>query len=158
MAKTRKIGQNQDHGGNELRNFVLWLRTTAQLGAALVKNGMMAFDSTTQKVVVLSDDTLHEVLYKETQIEKTLSFTIASTDDRNLLWLSISAGGTVTIDTLPDDFYCEFYNAGAAPVSFVAGTATVNFPDGYILEQNKICTVMKRNSNAQIYVKGELTS
>lgn len=46
---TKKVDLHQDFSGNQLKNFVVWLRTTAQMAAALVSEGMMAWDSTLKR-------------------------------------------------------------------------------------------------------------
>lgn len=151
------IDLDVDHGGNELRNFVLWLLTTAQTITKLIKTGHVGYDTQKDRLVVKTSTGLKELAFRESQSEKSASFTLDSTYDRAEVFIASASAVTITVDTLPDGFQCQFYNIGPAPVNFVAGTATINTPDGYILNQDKVSTVIKRTLTSQVYIKGELT-
>jgi len=159
MANIKYIGQDVDHDGNAVRNFVLWLLTTANVALKVIKEGMIAFD-TQRNVVVIHDGTsVRDLVYKETQEEVTDDYTPQSSDYRGLVIINKGTAVTITVDDIDiDGYYCELFNVGAGPVTISAGTATVNFPDGSILETNKVCTIFKRDSNGEYYVKGELTT
>ena len=158
MAKPKYIGQNQDHDGNELRNFVLWLLTTAQTITKLIKTGHIGYDTQKDKVVVKTSTDLKELAFRESQIEKTSSFTVDSTYDRAEVFISSATPVTVTVNAVSNDFQCQFINIGAGSATFSAGTGTLSTPDGTILAQNKVSTLIKRNASGTIYLKGELTS
>jgi hypothetical protein len=158
-ATPNKVGRSQDYDGNILMNWVLWVLTSIQSTALLVKTGMMAYDSDKDKVVVKTSTAVRELLFREQEIEQDLGFDVLPSDDRKLNWITTTEGLNVTINNdLPDGFYSEYYNCGPGTVSFYAGTlTTVNFPDGYVLAADKICTVFKR-ANGTVYLKGELTT
>lgn len=158
MAKPKYIGQNEDHDGNEIRNFVLWLLTSAQALLKTFKVGQVYFDTDKEKVCVKVTDEVRELVYKEQQKEITSAYTILAADDRKLIWITSNTGFEITVNELPDDFYCEFYNAGSGSINFISGTATTNFPEGYILAPDKYCTILKRNSTETVYLIGNLTS
>lgn len=156
MAKEKNIGQNTNHDGNEIRNFVLWLMTTIQSAAKLLKVGQLGFDTQKEVVLVKTTSEIRELVYREKQKEVGANYTILPADDRSLIFLT--AGVTITIDnTLPDGFYCEICSL-VGPSEFHSGTATVNYPNGYILGSNKVATLLKRNSNSNYYLFGELES
>lgn len=164
MPEPKNIGFDTDHRGHIISNFVLWPISTVNSLIKLLKAGHIAFD-TDKKVPIVrttatdTEDAIREINLRELEREVTDDYTIIPADDRRTIWASSSTGLNVTVDdTLPDGFYTEIYNAGAGAVNVLAGTATVNFPDGYILQQNKICTIFKRRSNGEFYVKGELTT
>ena len=158
MAKISYVALNEDHDGLEIRNFKLWLMTTAQSVVRLVASGLIGFDTDKQKVVVYADGAVKELTFLEDQKEITDDYTILTSDNRACVFINTGIGKEITIDTLPDDFYCELFNVGINSVTIAAGTATVQFPDGYILEAGKYCTLLVRNSTGVVYVKGELTS
>ena len=85
------------------------------------------------------------------------TYTILDTDNKSTVFLSSSTDITVTIDTLTTpNFECNFYNLGSTTASFQDGTATVGYPDGTKLEQDKVAA-LTRVMGTDIYkLKGEL--
>ena len=85
------------------------------------------------------------------------TYTILDTDNKSTIFLSSSTDITVTIDTLTTpNFECNFYNLGSTTASFQDGTATVGYPDGVNLEQDKVAA-LTRVMGTDIYkLKGEL--
>ena len=158
MAKTKYIGQHENHDGLEIRNFLLWLLTTAQVVAKVITTGHIAFNTTKDRVVVKTSDAVRELAYIEQQHEVNANVTIDDTYDRSEVFISSSTPVTITVNTVSDDFQCQFFNIGAGSATFTAGTATLSTPDGTILAQNKVSTLIKRNLNSTVYLKGELTS
>jgi len=51
----------------------------------------------------------------------------------------------------------EFANVGTANLNFVAGTGTLNAPQGVVLEPDRICSLVKRTSDGEYWLFGELT-
>jgi hypothetical protein len=87
----------------------------------------------------------------------TGDYTVLSGDNNYTIWLLTSTGTTVTVDDdLPDNFECSFYNNGAGDVWFTGGTATLSAPSGNNLAQDNVCTIIKRESNNDYKLKGEL--
>ena len=87
-------------------------------------------------------------------------YTLTSLDNNSTIWLSATTGTTGTTitvdDTLPDNFECSFYNDGPQDWDFSGGTGTLSIPDGNILIQDKVCTIIKKGSNNDYKLKGEL--
>ena len=84
---------------------------------------------------------------------------LTSADTGYLIWCNSAATITITInDDLGQAFFCEFYNKSVGQVVFVSGTATVKYPDGTKLEEDKVCTLLKVLNTNEHKLKGELTT
>ena len=97
---------------------------------------------------------------EDTNLQSFISsstYTILDVDNKSTIFLSSSTDITVTIDTLTtSNFECNFYNLGSTTASFQDGTATVGYPDGTKLEQDKVAA-LTRVMGTDIYkLKGEL--
>ena len=87
----------------------------------------------------------------------TASYPIVSADNNYTIIFQPTAPITITVNNnLIDKFTCDFYNDSAFDVTFVAGTATLNMPDGTILEQDKVCALIKVMATNNYKLKGEL--
>jgi len=75
----------------------------------------------------------------------------------NTIFFENPTGCTVTVDNdLPQYFEVGFYNLGAGDVVFTGGTATLGYPDGDTLVQDRVCTLIKVLDENRYRVKGEL--
>ena len=87
----------------------------------------------------------------------TASYAITDADNMCTIFLNSATAITVTINTLTTaNFECDFYNLGAGAVTFVNGTATVGYPDGTILNTDKVCALIRFMATTTYKLKGEL--
>jgi hypothetical protein len=85
----------------------------------------------------------------------TAVYTVLLTDNGRTKILNSATDTTITIDaTLLTNFSCSFSNLGAGLVTFVNGTSTGTFPDGTVLVQDSLCTLLVLEGNYRL--KGEL--
>jgi hypothetical protein len=84
-------------------------------------------------------------------------YAIADSDNNYTIFFNSATPITVTINTLTkENFSCDFYNLGAGAVTFVNGTATVGYPDGTILNTDKVCALIRFMATTTYKLKGEL--
>ena len=83
------------------------------------------------------------------------TYTIPLTADttNSIIVFDDAADTTVTIDA-GLSIGCSFYNKGAGLVTFVYGTGVGTFPDGTILTQDSICSLLVITGDYRL--KGEL--
>lgn len=87
----------------------------------------------------------------------TANYAIIDTDNNYTIFFNSATPITITTNTLTTaNFECDFYNLGVGAVTFVNGTATVGYPDGTVLEQNKVCALIKFMATTTYKLKGEL--
>lgn len=149
------IDRNLNLGGNQLKNFVIWLRTTAQMATSLLSTGAAAYDTDKDMVSVKTSGDIRDLQFAEKQIVATTD--IVLTDDYNgALVFTEQACSSVDVSTgLADGFTCQFMNGTDTEVEFSC-SGTLNAFDGTTLGQGKYCTVFKRNDGDSYYLKGEL--
>lgn len=131
----------------------------------ILKNGTVRADSLTIALID-ADPTGKMLVTKEylstgsgggnLQKEISTTYTMATGDDRYTIFLNGTF--TITVDLgLGDNFECDFINVGAGNITFAQGTVTTwNAPDGLVLYPNKVCALIKRLSNEDVWLKGEL--
>jgi len=91
------------------------------------------------------------------QKEVLTNYPIVDADNEYTIFFNSATPITVTINTLTkDNFSCDFYNLGAGAVTFVNGTATVGYPDGTILNTDKVCALIRFMATTTYKLKGEL--
>ena len=90
--------------------------------------------------------------------EITSSYTLAPEDNGMTIWIASTGNIGITVPTgLPDNFECEFINTVNFDVTFVQGVGNLLIsPDGTVLKQNRVATVLKRMTQEQYWLKGEL--
>ncbi len=85
------------------------------------------------------------------------TYTMLTGDNNYTIFFNRGTAIAVTVDNdLVNNFECDFYNLGVGDVTFSAGTATLGFPDGNVLEQNKVAALIKVQSTNNYKLKGEL--
>lgn len=85
------------------------------------------------------------------------TYTVVAGDSKYTIFLNKATAFNVTIDTIAvANFECDFINIGAGTVTFVDGTANLNYPDGLVLAPNRVCALMKFLNNNEYWLKGEL--
>jgi hypothetical protein len=87
----------------------------------------------------------------------TSTYLIIEADDKYTIFFNSPTAITVTVNSLvQENLEVDFYNLGAGAVTFVAGTAALDFPDGSVLIQNKVCALIKFMATNIYKLKGEL--
>lgn len=149
------IDRNVNFGGNQLKNFVLWLRTTAQAAANLLITGAMAYDTDKDVVSVKTSGDIRDLQYAEKQIVATTDIVLMDAYNGALVFTE-QACMNVTISTgLADGFTCQFMNGTDQEVEFSCDGSLTAY-DGTTLGLGKYCTVFKRNDDDSYYLKGEM--
>lgn len=91
------------------------------------------------------------------QKQVVVSYPIVDSDNNYTIFFNSATAITVTINTLTTaNFSCDFYNLGAGAVTFVNGTATVGYPDGTVLNTDKVCSLIRFMATTTYKLKGEL--
>lgn len=91
------------------------------------------------------------------QKEVTGIYTVIDSDHKKTIFLEDTINRNITVNTVTiSGFTTEFINVGTSTYTFIAGTGTLNNPDGTKLLPNRICTLFKRNSDSEFWLKGEL--
>ncbi len=104
--------------------------------------------------MLMADGTVLEIT---PQKEVTANYSIVDGDNKYTIFLNSATAITVTINTLTTaNFECDFYNLGVGAVTFVNGTATVGYPDGTILNTDKVCALIRVMATTTYKLKGEL--
>ena len=105
--------------------------------------------------MLMADGTVLEIT---PQKEVTANYAIVNGDNRYTIFFNSATPITVTINTLTvAGFECDFYNLGAGNVAFADGTATVGYPDGTVLETDKVCALIRFMATTTYKLKGELS-
>lgn len=96
--------------------------------------------------------------YLPSQKEVVDTYSLTSLDNGKTIWLNKATAFNVTVtDPLPDDFECYFYNVGVGTVTFVQGVATtLDAPSGFDLTTDNIALIIKKQTNNDYKLKGEL--
>ena len=151
------IDRSVNFGGFQLKNFLVWLRTTAEAVAGLLSTGAMAFDTDKDFLSVKTSGDIRDIEYAEKQVTVVTDFTVLPEHNRCLIFLDDNVTAISVEDTLPDGFYCQFYNINGNNIVFQAVDCTLNTPDGTTLVLDKYCTLFKYNTTGEYYLKGELS-
>ena len=92
------------------------------------------------------------------QTEFSTSIVAISGHANRLLIFESAIARTYTInDPLVNGDVVEFTNVGTANLTFIEGSGTLNAPEGFVLLPNRICSLVKRISNGEYYLFGELS-
>jgi hypothetical protein len=97
------------------------------------------------------------------QIQYTTNgnLTLASLHEGNLIMINLptAARNCLVDNVLPENGEVEFLNVGSFNFTFMKGVlldAVLNVPDGTILKPGSACTLIKKGTTNEYWLKGEL--